>query len=88
MQVDCRYIFISINDQNNDEIWIYNFQTKSANRLTTGYSDWHPVWSLEREKLLFSRGRHFYIINRYGSDLSQVTFSDHLDEYPAWIHGF
>jgi len=69
-----------------DEIWIYNFQTKSANQLTTEESDWHPAWSPDGKTLLFSRGKHLYIINKNGSDLMQVTFSDHLDEYPSWVH--
>jgi len=68
-----------------DEIWILNLENKNAFLITTGHSDWHPAWSPDGQRILFSRGKHLFTITKDGNDLMQVTFSDHLDEYPSWI---
>lgn len=68
-----------------DEIWILNLQTGQANRLTTGSIDWHPYWSPDGKKIIFSRQKQLFLINKDGSDLTQVTESGHLDEYPSWV---
>lgn len=67
-----------------DEIWILNLQNKEANRITTGAADWHTCWSPDGQKIVFSRDNHLFIINKDGSDLTQITFGDHLDECPSW----
>lgn len=78
--------FVKSHKNGVDEIWIFDFETKAITRVTTGYSDWHPAWSPDGAKLLFSRGNYLFIINRDGTDLTQVTFhSGAIDEYPSWI---
>ncbi|UCF13815.1 MAG: PD40 domain-containing protein, partial [Thermoplasmatales archaeon] len=52
---------------------------------TTGHSDWHPFWAPDGQRLIFSRGKHLYSINKDGSDLMQITFGSQLDEYPSWV---
>jgi len=68
-----------------DEIWILNIELNDAFQLTTGFSDWYPAWSPDGNKIIFSRGNHLYLIDIESSDLKQVTFGDHTNEYPSWI---
>lgn len=69
-----------------EELWIYDLANNRATRLTEGHSDWHPAWSPDGNKILFSRTRNLFLINRDGSGLTQVTFrTDCTDEFPSWV---
>lgn len=67
-----------------DEIWLFNFKTGGAGRLTTGFHDWHPAWSPDDSEILFSRGSYLFLIELVEGALTQITFGDHIDEYPSW----
>jgi len=67
-----------------DEIWLFDLETRVASQLTTGYFDWHPAWSPDDSKIMFSRGDFLYIVDVNGSSLTRVTFGKHTDEYPSW----
>ncbi|MFZ5516510.1 MAG: TolB family protein [Candidatus Zhuqueibacterota bacterium] len=68
-----------------EELWTFGLESRTATRLTEGHSDWHPVWSPDGSKILFSRTRYLFLINKDGSGLTQVTFRDDCtDEFPSW----
>jgi len=67
-----------------DELWIMNLESRETLRLTTGESDWHPVWSPDGSQIIFSRGYALYLIKADGTELERVTRGKGLDEFPTW----
>lgn len=84
---DGRYVaFVKAFLDYTEELWVLDLNSNTPTQLTEGQSDWHPVWSPDGNKILFSRTRHLFLINKDGSGLTQVTFRDDCtDEYPTWI---
>jgi len=67
------------------EIWTLDLNSGTTFQVTSEDSDWHPVWSPDGEWIMFNRGYLLYIIKADGKDLTQVTHSDHIDQYPSWL---
>ncbi len=77
--------FVKAHANNIDEIWILNLSDLQTTNLTTGHADWHPAWSPDGNQILFSRGKHLYVMNEDGSDMNQVTSGKHTNEFPSWV---
>jgi len=78
-------VFVKAFLDNTEEVWTFELEARAATRLTQGHSDWHPIWSPDGLKILFSRTRYLFVINKDGSDLTQITFRDDCtDEFPSW----
>lgn len=82
---ETRVAFVRAQVSGIDEIWVFELATAVASRLTTGVSDWHPAWSADGTQILFGRGDHLVIMRSDGSELAQVTFGKHTNEYPSWV---
>ncbi len=82
---DGRVAFVRAQVTGIDEIWVLELTTGVATRLTTGVSDWHPAWSGDGMQILFGRGDHLVIMRSDGTELAQLTFGKHSNEYPSWV---
>lgn len=67
-----------------DEIWLFNFGSSKAEQITTGYFDWHPAWSPDDTKILFSRGDFLSVVKIEDREIKQITRGKHIDEFPSW----
>lgn len=81
------YVKISPDRNIYGEIWLMNPDGTGQLQLTSGYSDLHPEWSPDGNRILFQRESQLVIMNKDGSNQMRVTKSGtpFLPMYPEWI---
>jgi serine/threonine-protein kinase len=84
-------VALSIQERSNPsmDLWVYDTLRGAPIRLTTGGSNWPPVWSPDGRRLAFgstgSGPRNLYVVNADGSGQTErLTTSEFLQAPSSW----